>query len=114
MEEQAPKYAGEQVKLAGQDYIVPSLSVKQARNLWPKIRELNKGITMDNIPDKMSIATEIIHAALSRNYPNLKLEEVEDMIDMSNFRRVVGLVTASTGLKGDPGDQPAAATAAAA
>lgn len=112
MEEQTPKYAGEQVKLAGREYIIPSLSVKQARILWPKIRELNKGITMDSIPDKMAIATEIIHAALSRNYPEITLDEVEDMIDMSNFRRVVGVVTASTGLKGDPGEQPAAATAA--
>ena len=111
MEEQAPRFGGEVVKLGGREYAIPSLSVKQARTLWPKIKQLQQGVTEDSLPDRMGIAVEVVHAALSRNYPDIKIDEVEDLLDMNDFRRIV-LVVTGQGVRQTPGAEPAATEAA--
>jgi hypothetical protein len=104
------KFDGEKVRLGGREYVLPSLSVKQTRQLWEKIRGLNKGITEDSLPDKQHDAVEVIHAALSRNYPSMTFEEAEDLVDMNNMRRLLLVVSGLSGLT-VPGSGPVGETA---
>jgi hypothetical protein len=109
MPEQEPvKFEGEKITLGGVEYVVPSLTVKQAKTLWPTIKELDRGVTVDNLPAKYDDMLTVIHAALSRNYPQLKIEELEEMVDMGNIRLLMKAATAQSGLAPVPGTGPAA------
>jgi hypothetical protein len=101
------KHEGETVFMGGTEWVVPSLSMKQARKLWPKILELNQGITTQNIVDKYDIAVEVIHAALSRNYPALKIADVDELVDLRNVRKLILAVAGQSGLL-SKGSEPAA------
>lgn len=102
-----PKFEGESVRIGDGTFVVPSLSIKQARKMWPTILELDKGITPENLPEKYGMMIELIHAALSRNYPDISIEDLEEMIDMGNVRRLVRIISAQSGLN-RPGAQPVA------
>lgn len=97
------------MQIGGIDRIVPSLSVNQAKRLWPTILELNKDIAIEEFPNKLEQALPIIHAALTRNYPEISLEDLGDWVDVRNFRKIMRAIAGQSGFletrKG--GDQPA-------
>lgn len=103
------RYDGETVRVGDREFVIPSISVKQTRELWPKMMELSKGVTAAELPEKVAIAAVLIHAALSRNYPEITLDEVEDLVDLRNFRPLMLAVSGQAGLKPSPGAEPAAA-----
>ena len=77
---------GTTLKLRGKEYVIPALSLKQWKKFLPLIRKLQScGNTAKNITGLATIA----HAALSRNYPDLKVEDVEDLIDLSNILTIM-------------------------
>ena len=92
--------------MGGKQYVIPSLSVKQARALWEKIRNLNRGITEENYPEKSKDGAEVIHAALSRNYPDLTVDQVEDLVDMRNIAKILLIIAGQSGI--GPGRVPVA------
>jgi hypothetical protein len=47
-----PKYAGEKMELGGVEYVVPALSLRQAKELWPKLLELEADGTKENAVSK--------------------------------------------------------------
>lgn len=104
------KFEGEAMRIGGQTFVVPSLSVKQARTLWPQILELNKDIALETFPEKLDKALPIIHAALSRNYPALAIEDLGDMVDIRNFRAIMRAIAGQSGVLENRtgGDQPGA------
>jgi hypothetical protein len=106
--EERVKYDGERIKLGDREFVIPCLTVKQAKRMWTQITELDKGITEQNLPEKYSSAVEVIHAALSRNYPDLKVDELEELLDVRNLRAAMLAVMGRSGLKPRPGDEPAA------
>jgi hypothetical protein len=108
--DEKPKYDGELVRIGDRDFVVPALSVKQARNLWPEILEMDQGITKVNLPDKQSKMIEIIHAAISRNYPNITKDEIEDLIDLRSIRKLMMVVMGNSELPMVPPVEPAAET----
>jgi hypothetical protein len=105
-----PKFEGEAVWLGGQEYVLPSLSVGQAKKLWPEILELNKGVTVDALPQKRDEIVKIIHAAISRNYPEMTIETMEDFVDLGNMRRLMMIVSGQSGMKPRPGEEADAVT----
>ena len=88
---------GAPVKMGGKEWVVPALSLGQIKRLAPKIEGL---ATLSNMltADQVTNVCEIVHAALKRNYPELTLEEVEDMVDMANMRAVIQTVMGQAGL----------------
>ena len=94
-----PKHDGITLKLGGEEYIVPPLSLGQVKRLFPVIEKMQSaGDTLD----KFSSLVAIAHAALSRNYPELKFEEVEELVDMGNFKKVMDAVMGASGfLRGE-------------
>ncbi|QDD62647.1 hypothetical protein EJD96_00060 (plasmid) [Herbaspirillum seropedicae] len=88
---------GAQVKMGGKEWVIPALSLGQIKRLAPKIESL---ANMSNMltSDQVSNVCEIVHAALKRNYPDVTIEEVEDMVDMGNMRQVIQTVMGQAGL----------------
>jgi hypothetical protein len=90
--EKVIKFEGTEVKLGDKTFVVPALTIGQARRLWPEILEMNDGITAANLPDKQSKWMDIVHAALSRNYPDLKREELEELVDLRSIKKLMMIV----------------------
>ncbi len=87
---------GAKVRMGGKEWIVPALSFRQLKKLLPKINMLNIGEltveTMDSI-------TEVVHAAISRNYPELSVDDVADMLDVRAAPAVFMAIMGESGLE---------------
>ena len=83
--------------MGGKDFIVPALSFGQLRRLMPKLKETN-AIGAQMTPEQMENVIEIVFTALSRNYPDLKLEDVADLIDLNNLATIFAAVMGQSGL----------------
>ncbi len=88
-------HEGVTVRMAGKDWIVPPLNFRQLKELLPRIKSVQAG---DFTPEFLEAMGRVIHASLSRNYPELTPETVEDMLDMSNFTPVFNAVMQVSGL----------------
>jgi len=89
-----PKIDGEKLILGGREFIVPPINLKRLKNLLPLIESLTK--ETDTLK-QMDGTSQILHAALSRNYPEITLDEVEEMIDLGNFMSVLKAVLGGSG-----------------
>lgn len=87
---------GAKINMGGQDWIVPALTFGQLKRLMPKINTLSAGGDMD--ASQMDAITEVVQAAMSRNYPEMTVEKVADMLDMANAGPVVRAVMGQSGL----------------
>ena len=97
------KHDGVTVKMGGVGYVVPPLSFKQLKRLMPEIEAMQKEAS----PIKnMETTVKITHAALSRNYPDLTLDDVEDMVDLKNIKEITEAVMGSSGFFGLTGIPP--------
>lgn len=80
------KFEGKELRLGGEWYVIPALSLKQIRTQFTA--DLNKleqgGI---NGMEALESITKMVFAAMVRNYPELKekREEIEDYIDLGNM-----------------------------
>lgn len=90
---------GKTINLGGTEYVVPPLNLGQIRRLQKdieKINQLDARSLDDNAVDTM---IKIIHAGLSRNYPEMTKKQLEDLIDLGNMREVTQAVLGVSGLK---------------
>jgi len=98
-------FEGIDVTIAGEKYIVPALSLGQMEEFLPAFERLSK---MD--PATQSISKEnnrdivdVLHAAFSRNYPEITKEDIKKLIDLKNVRTIVAAVKGESGfVEGDP------------
>ena len=89
---------GVTVAMAGREWTVPPLTLGQLRRLMPKLRQLTViGAGMDEA--QLGIVVEVVAAALSRNYPDLGVERVEELLDLGNAAQVVTAVLTGSGLQ---------------
>ena len=94
-----PKFEGLPITIGGTEYIVPPLSFKQVKALQPEIEKLSK-ITAEsatNSTEATEVMIKIIHSALQRNYPELTVEALEDMLDLGNVRTIIQAVMGISG-----------------
>lgn len=95
-------YEGEAIKIRGKEYIVPGLSLGQIERMADKIQSITE--SGDKLSkEMMATISEISHAALSRNYPDMTLIEVKDMLDMRNMKMVLEAVMGASGFVNRPG-----------
>jgi hypothetical protein len=89
---------GVAVAMAGQDWIVPPLTLGQLRCLMPKVRLLTEiGASMGE--EQIGVLVEIVAAALQRNYPDMTADKVEHLLDLGNASVVLNAVLTGSGLK---------------
>lgn len=84
-------FDGVKKTIGGEEYIIPALSLGQIKQLKPVIQNLKF--------DDYDGMAQIIHAAISRNYPEITLAKVNEILDLNNILDIVDAVTNSSGLK---------------
>lgn len=95
------------IAMAGEDWIVPPLTIGQLRRLLPQVRRLSDvGAAMGE--EQIAILIELVAAALQRNYPEATPERVAELLDLGNAPQVVAAILTGSGL------QPAGEAAAVA
>ncbi len=92
--------------------LVPALSLEQFERVADKLNSFEKMAEDPAAAVKAGLLTdavEIIHAAVSRNYPDKSLEDVKALIDLRNMPEFVAAATGSSVVsKGEDGS-PASA-----
>ena len=78
--------AGVELDLSGKKYIVPPMNFKTIIAVTPLIKQL-EGVAPGKIPskDQLHAIGKIIHRALRRNYPFIRLSTVINGLDMQNM-----------------------------
>jgi hypothetical protein len=84
-------FDGVKKTIGDKEYIIPALSLKQVQDLKDTITHLRL--------DDYSGMAKIIHAAMSRNYPQITLKEVTEILDMNNILDITEAVCNFSGLK---------------
>lgn len=95
---------GKTIRMGGNEYVVPPLTFKQLRALTPKL-DIIASIPDGKMPDdeQMQAMIDVVHSALSRNYPDVTAEAVEDMIDLGNVQPIIAAIMGVSGLL-EPGE----------
>jgi hypothetical protein len=87
---------GVKISMGGAEYEVPPLTLGALRRLQPKIKHLTSSdVTTDEVMDAIC---EIVHTALSRNYPDMPAERVPELIDLGNRDSIISAVMGGSGL----------------
>ena len=96
-------YEGVKITIGGKEYIVPGLSLGQMEEMAEKVESLasaDERITKEMI----QTVSEVCQAALSRNYPDITLVQVKNMLDVRNMNAVIEAVLGASGLEKNIGD----------
>ena len=91
------RYDGVALRLGGRDWIVPPLNFRQLKALAPvfaRVGAIDARLGEKEIDD----IVRLVHAALSRNYPDLTADDVAELIDLGNAASVVRAVAGVSGL----------------
>jgi hypothetical protein len=92
------KIPGIIISMGGEDFVVPPLNLGQLRRLMPKVRQMAEiGSSMDEA--QINALIEVVTAALQRNYPEMTIVQVEDMLDLGNAREVLTAILTGSGLR---------------
>ena len=94
------------IRIGTKDFVVPALNFKQLRQLMPKIK--NMAVVGAEMTDQqMGEVVEVVHAAVSRNYPELNKEYLDENIDMNNVRQIIAAIMGKSGLVKTSGEATA-------
>jgi hypothetical protein len=93
------KYRGIAIYFDGREWIVPPLSVRQFRDNLALLTEAIGEVTAANAAERMSKFVPVIGMALRRNYPEVKDEELLDMLDLATFVQTFVAVQKASGMK---------------
>ncbi len=97
-----PRYPGSRITLGDREFVVPSLSVIDARDKWPDILKLNSGMTAAEFPERLGKVLEIVHAAVVRNYPDLTIDELGQYVSAVNAGDLLLTVAQESGFVAKP------------
>jgi hypothetical protein len=84
---------GVTLRIGRRDYVVPPLNlkgVKRAQKLVPMLGNEGDPVSID-------AALEIVHLAVTRNYPEVTVEQLEEDIDLGNLMAIVQAVLSLAG-----------------
>jgi hypothetical protein len=91
---------GVEIELAGEKYMLPPLTAGQLRKgILAKMKENDELIEQGKYYEALSVKNAIIAEALRRNYPHLKDEDVEDMLDLRNYDKAWEIILGGSGLR---------------
>ena len=96
-------YSGKKFKLGDTEYEIPALSLGQLRNgALEKIRVCDELAEQKKNWESIIARGELIHMALTRNYPNVPLDTVMDVLDLNNSAEIWLWILGASGFKPSP------------
>lgn len=112
MTNSADLHEGTPVRMGGRDFIVPALTMGQVKQLkesgkLARIFEVNVLSPQEDI----DLALEVIQSAMARNYPEITIKELEDILDAKNTSKVILSIMGMSGLIRTDGDDSGEAQA---
>jgi len=93
------KRGGQWVTIGDEAYRIPPLGFLQIQEFGEDVASLDKIEGNRPSNEQMQTIFRIVHAAMSRNYPDLTVEEVADMIDLGNYTQILIVVLAISGFE---------------
>ena len=87
------------MNLGGREFVIPPLNLARIKKLQDDLAILAT-MPMDAAsfePQQLEACITIVHTALTRNYPSMTRDEVEDIIDMGNMEKVMLAVMGQSG-----------------
>lgn len=94
-----PPIEGVVVKLCGLDAVVPPLKAKHIRKFTANMEQFRKATPETSLGVILDITIPVIHAALTRNYPSLTIDDVYELIDAATFAAAIQGVMAQSGYR---------------
>lgn len=94
------KRGGEWITFGEEQYRVPALSFRALQELQERISGL-AGLGAAGMPtqEQMSAVVDVVHAAMVRNYPDITVDTVSDLVDIENCSDVLGAVLKIAGYR---------------
>lgn len=92
-------FDGVKVRIGRQEFVVPALSVRQVKRFRAVLNTLGRFKTAEPTDDEIDGLLEMLHAALSRNYPDVTVDQLADIVDLRNLPEIIGAIVAQTGLE---------------
>jgi hypothetical protein len=89
---------GVQINIGGTDYTVPPLNLKAVKK-FSKNFHLLSDLGNNINAEMMTFIADIIHTALIRNYPDITLDQVEEMVDIKTVGDILEAVLSSSGIE---------------
>lgn len=91
MFEATPKYPGKALVIAGETAIIPTLSLKQARENSDALKKLVKTQTEDaqQVMALYAEALPLFGLAIRRNYPTVSDEQLDEVLDYNLLKQVL-------------------------
>lgn len=84
---------GTPIKIGRREYVVPALNLKGVR----RVQKLLPILEQPSHPEFFDSALEMLVLAISRNYPDITREQLEEDVDLNSLDR---LITATLGAFG--------------
>jgi hypothetical protein len=101
-----PRFEGERLKVGDREFVVPPLNWRRIRKILPileRMKDITAGGGLTITEPMLDDAITVIHEALTRNYPEITLDELEDLVDLVNAPTVIMAVMGLSGLlQGEP------------
>ena len=94
-----PKFEGTPIKLGGVEYVMPPLNLKRLKALRAEfdiVNTMDKGRIMTD--EQIDAMLKVIHAAISRNYPDMTVDDLAELIDFGNLQTISAAVSSISGL----------------
>lgn len=85
---------GVKVMMGGKEWIVPALNFKQVRSIQGTLAQQQADPTFDTF----GLTVEVVQLALSRNYPEITKDEVEELVDLRNAKELFRVVMGQSGM----------------
>ena len=91
-------YEGETIVIRGNEYVIPGMSFAQ---LEANAEDIDKIMTAkdEDMMKMLGVTSKIVHLAMGRNYPDLTLDEVKDMLDMRNMQKIIQAIMGGSGFQ---------------
>lgn len=89
---------GAWIKFGLEEYRVPPLGFGALQILQERVGILG---SISGMPtrEQMQAIVEIAHMAVKRNYPAMTVEELEEMLDLENFKEVLEAILSTSGYR---------------
>jgi hypothetical protein len=88
---------GIEISMGGKKWTVPPLTLKQIKKHEAQLKAISTASGTEAVA-MADVAVELIHAAMSRNYPELTRDETEDLLDLGNLVAAINAVMGASGL----------------
>jgi hypothetical protein len=92
------KYDGITITLAGKDYVAPPMNLRTLQKFAPQLGAIMSGNGAETL-ENVGAIIEVVHACLIRNYPDLTIDDVADMLDVANMKSAIEAVMNITGIE---------------